>query len=245
MEIIEEKTTAEKDLISSKETIGKSQGLLVILTGPTGAGKDKVMEEILRRYPKMQRIVSVTTRDRRVEDGEVHGKDYFFLYPDKTPKDRETEFLRMKERGEFLETNKYEDAYYGTLREDIEPVLSGREVIWRVDPSRAATVEELFMTEFPRLDVAEELIKRTLVVYIGVPRLTILKDRFLGRKRETGEEERSYLGKKFKKRLKGDWGIWHQYKDKFKNVVINETGALDKTVEEISRLIEEHRHTTS
>ncbi len=228
METAEKETTGEKGITFQKEVIGEGQGFLLVLTGPTGVGKDTTMGKVLRKYSEMERIISVTTRGIREEYGEVHGEDYIFIDP--------REFLEMVEGEKFLETNKYGNDYYGTLKEDIEPVLRGKNLIWRVDPSMATTVEELFREEFPP-DIAEELIKRTLVIYIGTPRLTVLKDRVLLRAGDKGETGRN----KFKKRVKGDWDDWNRYGDRFENVVINETGFLNKTVKEVSDLIEAHR----
>lgn len=183
---MEEKTIGERGLALQKEAIEKSPGLLLVLTGPTGAGKDVVKDELLKRYPEMTKVVSVTARRRRVEDGEVNGEKYIYIDPNYVEEDPERlrennrEFLKMKEEGRFLEDNFYEGAYYGTLKGSIEPVLTGQDIIWRVDASRAAKVEELFREKFPK-KTAEELIKRTVVVYIGVPNLTVLKDRFYSR----------------------------------------------------------------
>lgn len=229
MEITEEKSIGEKGLAFQKEAIERSSGLLLVLTGPTAAGKDAVKDEILKRYPEMTQVVSVTARERRVEDGEEHGKKYIYIDPDYVEEDPERlrennrRFLEMKGKGRFLEDNFYGGAYYGTLKGSIEPVLTGQDIVWRVDASRAAKVEELFRETFPK-KTAEELIKRTVVVYIGVPSLTVQKDRFYSRGlrkikerlsveglseeerkilRDKLESERKKLRKKFRKRLRG------------------------------------------
>ena len=229
MEATEEKTIEEKGPAFQKEAIEKRPGLLLVLTGPTGAGKDAVMDELLKRYPEMTQVVSVTARERRVEDGEEHGKKYIYIDPDYVEENPERlrennrRFLEMKEKGRFLEDNFYGGAYYGTLKESIDPVLAGQDMVWRVDASRAAKVEELFREKFPK-KTAEELIKRTVVVYIRAPSLTVQKDRFYSRElrkmkerlsaedlseeerkrlRDEIESERKELRKEFRKRLRG------------------------------------------
>lgn len=88
-------------------------GKLVVISGPSGAGKTSVCRE-LKKDPRVTFSVSATTRPRRA--GEVDGRDYHFL--------SEAEFLARRQAGEFLESACYNDHHYGTLRAPMEAALS-------------------------------------------------------------------------------------------------------------------------
>lgn len=91
---------------SQKSPFGPGgQGRLVVVSGPSGAGKTSVCRA-LREDPRVEWSVSATTRAMRL--GETDGVDYHFLTPE--------EFERRRTRGEFLEWAQYNSAFYGTLR---------------------------------------------------------------------------------------------------------------------------------
>ena len=132
--------------------------LLIVISGPSGAGKDAVVKRLIERSPRLHFVVTATTRAPR--PGEVHGKDYFFV-------SRE-EFERMIAAEELLEhTLVYED-YKGIPRQQIrEAMASGKDVILRVDVQGAATVRCLcpdsllvFITPPSRADLDERLRNR-------------------------------------------------------------------------------------
>lgn len=95
-------------------------GLLVILSGPSGVGKDTVLEKIKERMPEMCLSVSMTTRFMR--EGEVDGENYIFT-------DFE-DFEEKIEQGYFLEYAKYGTNYYGTPKATIENWLSRGKVVF-------------------------------------------------------------------------------------------------------------------
>jgi guanylate kinase len=115
--------------------IPREPPLLIVLSGPSGAGKDSVCDLLLRWQPLMHRIVTVTTRN--VRPGEVEGVDYHFI---STP-----EFEKILETGGFVEHAKVYDRYYGVPRIEIEdPLAQGRDTIARVDVQGAATLKGLY-----------------------------------------------------------------------------------------------------
>ena len=90
---------------------------IVVLSGPSGSGKSTIVRELLRQSPvKLTLSVSATTRPPR--QGEVHGRDYYFLSSD--------EFQQRRERGEFLEYAEVHSTgnWYGTLRSEVDRAQS-------------------------------------------------------------------------------------------------------------------------
>ncbi len=83
---------------------------VIVVTGPSGAGKGTLIKELLQRVPGLEVAVSATTREQR--PGEQNGREYWFLGPD--------EFERRVQAGEFLEYVTYVSGHrYGTLRSEV------------------------------------------------------------------------------------------------------------------------------
>lgn len=80
------------------------RGMIVVLSGPSGAGKGRIGGELIERM-NMRKVLSVTTREKREEDKVKN--NYMFI-------DKKS-FLELKEQGEFFETNYYDGNWYGTL----------------------------------------------------------------------------------------------------------------------------------
>ena len=96
-----------------------SRPTVLVVTGPSGAGKGTLIRELLRRIPDLEVTVSATTRDRR--PGEVEGREYWFLSPE--------DFLARIEAGDFLEHVEYVSGHrYGTLRSELERIRSNGHV---------------------------------------------------------------------------------------------------------------------
>lgn len=108
--------------------------LLIVISGPSGVGKDAVIQGMAARGVPFQFVVTATTRPMR--PGEVHGADYFFLSRD--------EFAEKIERGEFLEwANVYND-FKGTPRDQVDAALaSGKDAVMRVDVQGSATIKRV------------------------------------------------------------------------------------------------------
>jgi len=111
-----------------------SRGTLVIISGPSGAGKGTLVRALLGRVPSVWVSVSATTRAPRPREQE--GRHYFFL--------TSAEFERRVESGDFLEHAEVHGNRYGTLRSTVETKLAqGRTVILEIDPQGAAQVRAM------------------------------------------------------------------------------------------------------
>lgn len=142
----------------------QKKGILIVVSGFSGAGKGTLMKELLKNYDNYALSISATTRNPR--EGEVDGREYFF----KTIE----EFEKMIAQDELIEYAKYVNNYYGTPRAYVEEQLaSGKDVILEIEIQGALKVKE----KFPQ----------TLLLFVTPPNAAILKERLIGRGTETME----------------------------------------------------------
>ncbi|KPC74878.1 MULTISPECIES: guanylate kinase [Laceyella] len=113
----------------------QKEGLLLVVSGPSGVGKGTVCAALRKRMPELTYSVSATTRAPR--EGEVDGVNYFF----KTV----PEFQNMIEQDELIEWAQYVGNYYGTPRRVVEETLaSGRDILLEIEVQGALQVKEKF-----------------------------------------------------------------------------------------------------
>ncbi len=135
-----------------------TEPLLVVISGPSGVGKDTVLDHMKQRGLPFHFVVTATTRPRR--PGEVEGEDYFFV--------EEEQFLDMIERGELIEHALVYNDYKGVPRQQIrEAMESAQDVVMRVDVQGAKTIRTLapealliFLTASDEEELASRLRKR-------------------------------------------------------------------------------------
>jgi len=140
------------------------KGILIVVSGFSGAGKGTLMKALLNKYDNYALSISATTRNPR--EGEVDGREYFF----KTTE----EFEKMIAQDELIEYAKYVNNYYGTPRAYVEEQLaSGKDVILEIEIQGALKVKE----KFPE----------TLLLFGTPPSADILRGRLIGRGTETME----------------------------------------------------------
>lgn len=156
-------------------TYGVRKRRLIVLTGPTAAGKGTVEGVLREKHPNIWLSVSATTRSPR--PGEFNGIHYWFLDED--------EFKRHQRNGEFLETALVHGmAYYGTL---LQPVLDHLEqnipTLLEIDLQGARRVKQ----EASRLGL------EVVYVFIAPPSFEELKRRLIGRGTETPEQQKRRL----------------------------------------------------
>ena len=141
------------------------KGLLLVVSGPSGAGKGTICKALLNKNDKIKLSVSATTRKPR--NGEVHGVNYFFL--------EKEEFTTMIENGEFLEYAQIYDNFYGTPKSAIiECLEKGQDVILEIEMQGAKQIKEVY--------------PEGVFIYVLPPSLEELKSRIVGRGTETQEE---------------------------------------------------------
>jgi len=111
-----------------------SQPLLVVLSGPSGVGKDAVLSRMSKLGRHFHYVVTATTRPKRY--GEKNGVDYHFLSQKK--------FQQMRDKNQFLEWANVYGNYYGVPKDEISSALSkGIDAIVRVDVQGAAAIKEI------------------------------------------------------------------------------------------------------
>jgi len=111
-----------------------SNRLLIVLSGPSGVGKDALLRKMKEQKYPFHYVVTVTSRPRR--EGERDGVDYHFI--------SQREFQQMIDNGELLEWANVYGNYYGVPRKEISQALSkGKDVIVKVDVQGAATIKRI------------------------------------------------------------------------------------------------------
>ena len=129
------------------------KGFMVLVTGPSGAGKSTLLKWLVEEDPRLGFSVSCTTRTPR--EGEVDGRDYWFVSHE--------EFERRRDEGEFVEWAEVHGNYYGTSADDLNIWAStGKDVLLDIDVCGAMHIRKKYhdcMTIFilpPSLSVLEE-----------------------------------------------------------------------------------------
>lgn len=140
------------------------KGVLLVISGPSGAGKGTICKALLEKHKEIYLSVSATTREPR--NGEVEGVNYFFL--------KKEDFLQKVEEGDFLEHAEVYGNYYGTPKSSVQKMIDeGRDVILEIDIQGALKVKEN----------CEE----GIFIFILPPSMEELKQRIIKRGSETPE----------------------------------------------------------
>ncbi|MEN9898903.1 MAG: hypothetical protein RLZZ66_2552 [Pseudomonadota bacterium] len=139
-------------------------GNLYIISAPSGAGKTSLVKKLISTVENL--IVSVSHTTRQSREGEIHGKDYFFVSVD--------DFRAMQQNNAFLESAQVFDNFYGTAQKTIEANLTqGDDVILEIDWQGAQQVRKLMPQSYS--------------IFILPPSTQILRERLEGRGKDSVE----------------------------------------------------------
>lgn len=142
-----------------------NKGLLIVVSGPSGAGKDTICQKLIKENSNIWMSVSMTTRKPRPP--EKDGVDYFFVSSE--------EFENKINDNTFLEYASYNDNYYGTPKDKVEEKLNeGKDVILVIDINGAINIKKI--------------IPSALFIFIMPPDMETLKNRLIGRKTESKDK---------------------------------------------------------
>ena len=195
--------------------LGAPGSILVIISGPSGVGKDTIIDEMRRREIAAGRegrrhyVITMTTRSPR--DGEVDGVDYHFVTRD--------EFLRIRAERGFLEANELYGNWYGSPRQQVRDALSdGQDVILKIDVQGA--------------QVVKEQVSEALLIFIIPPSLETLFARLRARATETADELNA---------RQRNAAIELARQGDYDHVVVNETGDVGGTADRIEAIIASER----
>ncbi len=148
-----------------------NKGLLIIVSGPSGAGKGTVLKEVFDEIESLRYSVSVTTRKPR--EGEKEGESYFFKSLE--------EFEDMIERDEFLEYQPVFGNYYGTPKEYVERLrTAGYDVVLEIDVKGAMS--------------GKERVSDAVLIFLTPESKEILRSRLINRKTESAAELEKRVG---------------------------------------------------
>ncbi len=191
--------------------LGAPGALLVIVSGPSGVGKDTVIDALRTRPrdPDYHYVVTCTTR--RPRKGEIPGVSYQFL--------TRAQFHELRDAGELLEANEVHGNWYGTPRREVAGALAeGHDVILKIDVQGAMVVKQR--------------VPEALLVFLVPPSLEALFQRLRSRATETADElEIRQRNAAIELARQGDYD----------RVVVNETGQVERTSAEIEAIIEQEK----
>jgi len=143
----------------------KKPGILIVISGPSGAGKGTLAKALMRKREGIELSISATTREKR--PGEHDGVTYYYL--------QEEEFLGKINQGLFLEYAKVYDHYYGTIKEKVLQALENNiDVILEIDIQGALQIKQSYSD--------------AVFIFVLPPSLEVLKERIFCRDREPLEE---------------------------------------------------------
>jgi guanylate kinase len=187
--------------------VGEPWAMLVIVSGPSGVGKDTVITELalVPTDPPRSFVITCTTRPRR--EYEIDGMHYHFL--------RQEEFERRRDAGGFLESNLVHGHWYGTPRDQVREALgAGRDAILKIDVQGAAVVKQK--------------VPEALLVFLVPPSLEDLFSRLQSRATETAYEL------DIRQR---NAALELARQDDYDHVVLNETGEVARTAARVDEII--------
>jgi guanylate kinase len=186
-----------------------AHAMLVIISGPSGVGKDTIIEALQRRghRPEYHYVVTCTTRARR--PNEIDGVSYNFVTL--------AEFAALRDAGDLLEANEVHDNWYGTPKAGVRSALArGQHAILKIDVQGA--------------HVVKGCVPEALLIFVVPPSMDTLVEHLKARRTESVEQL------EIRQR---NAAIELARKDDYDYVVVNEEGRVDLTAQRIEEIIEQ------
>ena len=149
-----------------------NENRLVVISGPSGSGKDTVVKRLMQLHPEVELSISATTRD--IRPGEKDGVNYVYL--------TRQEFERRIEAGEILEYAEYCGNYYGTPKSEVDKrIQSGITVILVIEVVGASSIKRMY--------------PGAVTIFVRPPSYTELEERLRGRGTESEAEIQKRLAR--------------------------------------------------
>lgn len=118
-----------------------ARGVLMVITGPSGSGKDTLIALLKKKHPQLEWIVSTTSRKMR--EGEEEGKPYHFVTRE--------QFERLIAEGEFFEWVEFRGELYGTQKQTLlNAINSGKDVVWKIETKGVKNIKSKIKQMVPR-----------------------------------------------------------------------------------------------
>lgn len=190
-------------------SIAQKKSSLFILSGPSGAGEDSIINGLEKVF-SLERVITTTTREMRA--GESQGNPYWFITRE--------DFVARRDNGEFAEwAEQYNGNLYGVTKKEIERVQSisrknGKIGIWKIEYQGVMTVKKIY-PEIP-------------AIFITVPDLETLENRI--RRRDSVSEE--YIQERMKYTQE-----WMRHADIYDYTIVNADGKLNEAIEKTVEII--------
>jgi guanylate kinase len=191
----------------SEPVLGAPGAMVIIISGPSGVGKDTIIRVLREQHPDARRQFVVTYKTRAPRRGEVAGLDYNFVSID--------DFLRMQVEGALLEASEVHGHWSGTPRDQVvEALREGRHAILKIDVQGA--------------DKIKAQVPDVLRIFVAPPSADARRERLTGRATETDEEiARRDRDAEYEMARAADYD----------HVVVNETGEVSATARRIDEII--------
>lgn len=184
--------------------MGKQNGLLVIICGPSGAGKGTIYDGVLALRPEIKKSISITTRAPRPH--EINGVHYHFKAIE--------EYQQMIANGEFLETASVYSNYYGTPKKHVfDMIENGCDVMFEIDIHGARQIK----SKYPNC----------VAIFIMTPDFNVLEQRLRDRNTETEESIKRRLGSAKSELMQYDLFDYIVFNDKLEDSVSKVVSIID------------------
>lgn len=191
----------------------KKRGVLLVLTGPSGSGKDTLIGHLHDENPRIKKVITTTSRAMR--DGEKEGFPYHFI-------NRE-QFEQLIAEEAFFEWVEFRGELYGTQKKSLTEALEGGgDAIWKMEAKGIKNIKEKIKQTIPR----------SVFVYVTAPEVETLKTRVY----KAEGEEKAHL------RWNESLVVWEmkQYED-CEYLLVNNDGQLQNAVKQLQAIIEAKR----